>query len=50
MSTYNTVAYLLKAGIVKPEETAIDRQPLCKHAIIAEPTLSNVLTQQWRKG
>jgi hypothetical protein len=24
------------------------REPLCKHAIIQEPSLSNVCTQQWR--
>jgi hypothetical protein len=29
---FNIVAYLLKARIVKPAETAVDREALCKHA------------------
>jgi hypothetical protein len=42
------VAYLLKTGIVKPGETAIARQPLCKHATVPETSISNVCMQQWR--
>jgi hypothetical protein len=43
------VAYLFKEGIVEPQQTAIARQPLCKHAKIPQPLLSNVRTQQWSK-
>jgi hypothetical protein len=35
-TTVHIVAYLLKAEIVESGETAIAKQPLCKHATIPE--------------
>jgi hypothetical protein len=42
------VAYLFKAGIVEPGETAIARQQLSRHATIPESLPSTVDKQQWR--
>jgi hypothetical protein len=39
---YNIVAYLLKDGIVEPGKIASVRQGLHRHAIIPEPSVSNV--------
>jgi hypothetical protein len=41
---YIFVAYLLKAGIVEPGETAIAKRPLYTHATIPDTSLSNVRT------
>jgi hypothetical protein len=45
----HVLPHFFKAGIVKPEETAIARQPTCKHAIITAQRLRKERSQKWRK-
>jgi hypothetical protein len=46
ISSVYIVAYLLIARIVEPAETAVTRQPLCKHATVPEPSRRNLRKQR----